>query len=128
MPGISRVLGLGRYLGRAAGVIGIGIGLYSSVKTFRTYEKKNPYNQLIDSIKEDIDKWSIAINCIGRKPYEIGDICQIEEVNAINAFGRKELLNYPNTKGYVRFNEPDMEFHVPPDFKYEKSNTDSRFI
>lgn len=127
--GTSRLIRLGgRYFGRTTNVIGWGVGALSSVKTFKTYTRKDPYNKLIAPLEEELNKWSSAISCIGRDPYFIGDICSIEKGGAINALGKKELLHI-STRYPTVYDKPNMEYHAPQDSQENFENKkDSKTI
>ena len=82
-------------------------------------------------LKDICSKWSTALSSIGREPYNIGDICSIEEGGAINALGKKELLHLPTSRYYYGFNAPNTEYHVDPEFRYDQlfeTQTNTRFI
>ncbi len=104
-----------RFLGRSVGVIGVGISGWSSVKVFRTYLKDDPHNQRLAALQEEIGKWSDAISCLGRDPYNIGELCNIHDGGAINALGYKELVRIPNTRYPLPEEGFNFEYHLKPD-------------
>lgn len=58
-----------RMLGRGASVIGWGVGGYSSYKTFGTYSKNDPYNELVAPLDAELEKWRGAMWALLAAPY-----------------------------------------------------------
>ena len=114
-----------RLIGKAAmTAVGIGSGVYSSLKAYQSYTENDPYNKLLEPLKAESMKWGLAVSCLGREEYHIGNISTHDEGGAINALGLKELIQLPYHRYYSNYEQPNGEYKVHP--KYRAGKTDSK--
>jgi hypothetical protein len=98
-PKTIRKLGTsGKFLGRASGVVGVGLMAYELLKSYKdNIENESAYQEMI-ILQNELEKWGSAISCIGRKAYEDDHYGELDEGGAINALHKKKLLNSEEMK------------------------------
>ncbi|UCD82187.1 MAG: hypothetical protein JSW26_12405 [Desulfobacterales bacterium] len=88
-----RRLGVGgKALGRTGAVVGIGFLAYELYKNYRENIENEPAYQETMSLQAELDKWTGAISCIGREPYQDKEFGSFHEGGAINALYRKKAF------------------------------------
>ncbi|MCP4692333.1 MAG: hypothetical protein GY859_30085 [Desulfobacterales bacterium] len=92
MIGLTRLAGLSRVLGRAAGAAGIAYAVYEAGTFAISRSPDNPARKKLNEFREEREKWQGMISCLGRDPYEDGKIGSIDDGGAINALYTK--INY----------------------------------
>jgi hypothetical protein len=98
-PKTIRKLGTsGKFLGRASGVVGVGLMAYELLKSYKdNIENESAYQEMI-ILQNELEKWGSAISCIGRKAYADDHYGELDEGGAINALHKKKLLNSEEMK------------------------------
>lgn len=98
-PKTIRKLGTsGKFLGRASGVVGVGLMAYELLKSYKdNIENESAYQEMI-ILQHELEKWGSAISCIGRKAYADDHYGELDEGGAINALHKKKLLNSEEMK------------------------------
>lgn len=92
MIGLTRLAGLSRVVGRAAGAVGIAYAVYEAGTYAISKNPANPALKKLAEYREEREKWQGMISCFGRDPYEDGKVGSIDEGGAINALYTK--VNY----------------------------------
>ena len=88
-----RRLGIGgKFIGRAGAVVGIGFLAYELFKHYRENIEAEPAYQEMRILQIELEKWTSAISCLGREPYEEKAYGSLEEGGAINALYPKQSL------------------------------------
>ena len=90
MIGLSRLAGLSRVIGRAAGAAGIAYVVYEAGTFAIAKNPSNPALKKLAQFQAEREKWQGMVSCLGREPYEEGKVGSIDEGGAINAL-------YPKT-------------------------------
>ena len=83
----------GRALGRAGAALGMGFLLFELFRDYRHNIESEPAFQEMRIVQSELEKWSGAVSCIGRRPYEGKTYGSFEEGGAINALYPKLLLD-----------------------------------
>ena len=88
-----RRLGIGgKILGRAGSVVGIGLLLYELFSNYKDNIAKEPAYREMMALQRERDKWTSAISCLGREPFEAKEYGSLDGGGAINALYRKKGL------------------------------------
>ena len=83
----------GRIAGRVAAVGAIAWSTYEFFSTLNKNIKNEPAFQEMVKYKQEFEKWSSAVSCIGREPYTQGALGSLDEGGCINALSKKKTLN-----------------------------------
>jgi hypothetical protein len=95
---IRRFSAGGKFIGRAGAVLGIGFLAYELFKNYKENIEKEPaYNEMI-ILQREMEKWTSAISCLGREPFEEKEYGSFDEGGAINALYRKKGLGSSSVK------------------------------
>jgi hypothetical protein len=94
-----RRLGIGgKFIGRAGAVVGVGFLAYELFKHYKENIEAEPaYGEMI-VLQAELEKWTSAISCLGREPFEDKAYGSPEEGGAINALYRKRMLSGTGTR------------------------------
>ncbi|MGD8294439.1 MAG: hypothetical protein PVF37_22190 [Desulfobacterales bacterium] len=95
---ISKLGTSGKFLGRAAGVVGVGFMAYELLKSYKDNIESEPAYQEMVILQHELEKWGSAIACIGREPYADDQYGDLDEGGAINALHKKKMLNSEQIK------------------------------
>jgi hypothetical protein len=88
-----RRLGIGgKFVGRAGAVVGIGFLAYELFKHYKENIEAEPAYQEMRILQAELEKWTSAISCLGREPFEEKSYGSLEEGGAINALYPKRSL------------------------------------
>ena len=88
-----RRLGLGgKFIGRAGAVVGIGFLAYELFKHYKENIEAEPAYQEMRILQTELEKWTSAISCLGREPFEDKAFGSLEEGGAINALYPKQSM------------------------------------
>jgi hypothetical protein len=82
----------GKLLGRTGAVLGIGFLAYELFKHYKENIEKEPAYKEMIILQKEMEKWTSAISCLGREPYEAKEYGSFDEGGAINALYRKKGL------------------------------------
>jgi hypothetical protein len=82
----------GKVLGRTGAVLGIGFLTYELYKSYKENIENEPAYREMMILQAELDKWTSAISCIGRDPFEKSGLGSFDEGGAINALSRKRLF------------------------------------
>jgi hypothetical protein len=89
-----RRLGVGsKFLGRASAVAGIGFLVYELFKNYKENIEAEPAYKEMVILQKEMKKWTSAISCLGREPFEASDYGSPDEGGAINALSKKRTLS-----------------------------------
>jgi len=98
-PKTIRKLGTsGKFLGRASGVVGVGLMAYELLTSYKDNIENEPAYQEMIILQPELEKWGSAISCIGRKTFAEDQYGDLDEGGAINALHKKKLLNSEEMK------------------------------
>lgn len=98
-PKTIRKLGTsGKFLGRASGVVGVGLMAYELLTSYKDNIENEPAYQEMIILQPELEKWGSAISCIGRKTFAEDQYGDLDEGGAINALHKKKLLNSEEIK------------------------------
>ncbi len=92
MIGLTRLAGLSRVVGRAAGAVGVAYAVYEAGTFALSKNPANPALKKLAKYRDEREKWQGMISCFGRDPYEDGKVGSIDDGGAINALYTK--VNY----------------------------------
>ncbi|MFC1881105.1 hypothetical protein ACFL2S_06375 [Thermodesulfobacteriota bacterium] len=96
----TRRLGIGgKFMGRAGAVVGIGFLAYELFKHYKENIEAEPAYQEMRILQAELEKWTSAISCLGREPFNDREYGSLEEGGAINALYKKKILTGPGTRG-----------------------------
>jgi hypothetical protein len=88
-----RRLGLsGKVLSRTGAVLGLGFLAYELFKNYKENIAQEPAYKEMVILQLELEKWTSAISCLGREPFEAREFGSFEEGGAINALYRKKGL------------------------------------
>lgn len=88
-----RKLGIGgKFIGRAGAVVGIGFLAYELFKHYKENIEAEPAYQEMRILQAELEKWTSAISCLGREPFEEKPYGSLEEGGAINALYPKRSM------------------------------------
>ena len=88
-----RKLGIGgKFIGRAGAVVGIGFLAYELFKHYKENIEAEPAYQEMRILQGELEKWTSAISCLGREPFEDRAYGSLEEGGAINALYPKQSI------------------------------------
>ena len=88
-----RKLGIGgKFFGRAGAVVGIGFLAYELFKHYKENIEAEPAYQEMRILQGELEKWTSAISCLGREPFEERAYGSLEEGGAINALYPKQSI------------------------------------
>ena len=88
-----RRLGVGgKLLGRTGTVLGIGFLLYELFSNYKDNIAKEPAYREMMALRREMEKWTSAISCLGRDPFEAREYGSLDGGGAINALYRKKGL------------------------------------
>ena len=94
-----RRLGIGgKFIGRAGAVVGIGFLAYELLKHYKENIEAEPAYQEMTILQAELEKWTSAISCLGREPFEETEYGSPEEGGAINALYKKKIYTGPGTR------------------------------
>ena len=88
----------GKLLGRTGAVLGIGFLAYELFKNYKENIEKEPAYKEMIILQREMEKWTSAISCLGREPFEAKDFGSFDEGGAINALYRKKGLGSTSVK------------------------------
>jgi uncharacterized membrane protein YebE (DUF533 family) len=60
----------GKVLGRTGTIVGIGYLAYDLYKNYRENIENEPAYREMITLQAELDKWTGAMSCIGREPYQ----------------------------------------------------------
>ncbi len=83
----------GKFIGRAGAVVGIGFLAYELFKHYKENIEAEPAYQEMRFLQMELEKWTSAISCLGREPYEDKAYGSLEEGGAINALYPKQSIS-----------------------------------
>ena len=95
---IQRFSGGGKLLGRTGAVLGIGFLAYELFKNYKENIEKEPAYKEMVILQREMEKWTSAISCLGREPFETKDFGSFDEGGAINALYPKRGLRSSSVK------------------------------
>jgi hypothetical protein len=88
-----RRLGIGgKFIGRTGAVVGIGFLAYELFKRYKENIEAEPAYQEMRILQAELEKWTSAVSCLGRKPFTDREYGSLEEGGAINALYKKKTL------------------------------------
>jgi len=88
-----RRLGIGgKFVGRAGAVVGIGFLAYELFKNYKENIEAEPAYQEMRILQDELEKWTSAVSCLGREPFNDKEYGSLEEGGAINALYKKKTL------------------------------------
>jgi hypothetical protein len=94
-----RRLGLGgKFIGRAGAVVGIGFLAYELLKHYKENIEVEPAYQEMRILQAELEKWTSAVSCLGREPFNGREYGSLEEGGAINALYEKKTLAGPESR------------------------------
>jgi len=94
-----RRLGAGsKVLGRTGTLVGIGFLAYELYRNYRENIENEPAYREMVALQAELDKWTSAISCIGREPFQEKEFGSFNEGGAINALYRKKTFKGPGFK------------------------------
>ncbi|MGD9301824.1 MAG: hypothetical protein PVI13_09615 [Desulfobacterales bacterium] len=94
-----RRLGIGgKFIGRAGAVVGVGFLAYELLKHYKENIEAEPAYQEMMILRAELEKWTSAISCLGREPFEEKEYGSLEEGGAINALYKKKIYTGPETR------------------------------
>jgi hypothetical protein len=94
-----RRLGMGgKFIGRAGAVVGVGFLAYELLKHYKENIEAEPAYQEMMILRAELEKWTSAISCLGREPFEEKEYGSLEEGGAINALYKKKIYTGPETR------------------------------
>ena len=82
----------GKVLGRAGTLVGIGFLAYELYRNYRENIENEPAYREMVLLQAELDKWTAAISCLGREPYQAKEFGSFDEGGAINALSRKKTF------------------------------------
>lgn len=86
-----RRLGVGgKFLGRTGALLGFGFLAYELLKNYKENIEKEPAYIEMMILQREMQKWTSAISCLGREPYEEKAYGSFDEGGAINALYPKK--------------------------------------
>ena len=88
----------GKILGRTGAVLGIGFLAYELFKNYKENIEKEPAYKEMIILQREMEKWTSAISCLGREPFEGKEFGSFDEGGAINALYRKKGLGSSSIK------------------------------
>ena len=88
----------GKLLGRTGAVLGIGFLAYELFKNYKENIEKEPAYKEMVILQREMEKWTSAISCLGREPFEAKAYGSFDEGGAINALYRKKGLGGSSIK------------------------------
>ena len=88
----------GKFIGRAAAVVGVGFLAYELLKHYKENIEAEPAYQEMMILRAELEKWTSAISCLGREPFEEKEYGSLEEGGAINALYKKKTYAGPETR------------------------------
>jgi hypothetical protein len=88
----------GKILGRTGAVLGIGFLAYELLKNYKENIEKEPAYKEMIILQREMEKWTSAISCLGREPFEEKEYGSFDEGGAINALYRKKGLGSSSVK------------------------------
>ena len=88
----------GKLLGRTGAVLGIGFLAYELFKHYKENIEKEPAYKEMLILQREMEKWTSAISCLGREPFEAKDFGSFDEGGAINALYPKRGLRSASVK------------------------------
>ena len=88
----------GKILGRTGAVLGIGFLAYELLKNYKENIEKEPACKEMLILQREMEKWTSAISCLGREPFEEKEYGSFYEGGAINALHRKKGLGSSSVK------------------------------
>ena len=88
----------GKLLGRTGAVLGIGFLAYELFKNYKENIEKEPAYKEMIILQREMEKWTSAISCLGREPFEDKDFGSFDEGGAINALYPKRGLRSSSVK------------------------------
>ena len=81
----------GKLLGRTGAVLGIGFLAYELFKNYKENIEKEPAYKEMVILQTEMEKWTSAISCLGREPFEAKEYGSFDEGGAINALSSKRF-------------------------------------
>ncbi len=88
-----RRLGIGgKFIGRAGAAVGFGFLAYELFKHYKENIEAEPAYREMRMLKVELEKWTSAISCLGREPWEEKAYGSLEEGGAINALYPKQSI------------------------------------
>ena len=94
-----RSLGIGgKFVGRAGTVVGIGFLAYELLKHYKENIEAEPAYQEMRILQVELEKWTSAVSCLGREPFNDKRYGSLEEGGAINALYKKKTLSGPGSR------------------------------
>ena len=88
----------GKLLGRTGAVLGIGFLAYELFKNYKENIEKEPAYKEMIILQREMEKWTSAISCLGRAPFEDKEYGSLDEGGAINALYPKKGLGSSRIK------------------------------
>jgi hypothetical protein len=95
---IRRLYTGGKLLGRAGAVVGIGFLVYELFKNYKENIEKEPAYKEMMILQAEMEKWTSAISCLGREPFEQKEYGSFDEGGAINALYKKKVFGGQGVK------------------------------
>ena len=95
---IRRLGSGGKFLGRAGAVAGIGFLAYELFKNYKENIENEPAYKEMVILQTEMEKWTSAISCLGREPFEEKKYGSFDEGGAINALYPKKGLGSSSVK------------------------------
>jgi hypothetical protein len=83
----------GKMLGRTGTIMGIGFLAYELYRNYRENIENEPAYREMVILQAELDKWTGAISCLGREPYQEKEFGSFDEGGAINALSRKKTFS-----------------------------------
>jgi hypothetical protein len=88
----------GKILGRTGAVLGIGFLAYELFRNYKENIEKEPAYKEMTILQREMEKWTSAISCLGREPFEKKGYGSFDEGGAINALYPKKGLGGSSVK------------------------------
>ena len=88
----------GKLLGRTGAVLGIGFLAYELFKNYKDNIEKEPAYKEMIILQREMEKWTSAISCLGREPFEAKTYGSFDEGGAINALFPKRAVKSSSVK------------------------------
>lgn len=95
---IRRFSAGGKLLGRTGAVLGIGFLAYELFKNYKENIEKEPAYKEMIILQREMEKWTSAISCLGRAPFDAKEYGSFDEGGAINSLYRKKGLGSSSIK------------------------------
>jgi hypothetical protein len=88
----------GKLLGRTGAVVGIGFLAYEFIKSYKDNIENEPAYQEMTILQIELEKWTIAISCLGSEYSAKKEYGSVDEGGAINALYPKKAIKGQGVK------------------------------